>query len=116
MSGTADSKLWFSRRTLRWFGAVAFIALIFGIQQFWTLYRMPDQLGTILYNAYLGSDHGLPTALQELNSLSTYYEETGQEGSPKAVVTGYRFSVEGRALVVQIALSIPGWLDESSHA
>ena len=103
MSETADSKLWFSRRTLRWLqglGAVAGIALMFGIQHFWTLYDMPDELGTIFYNAYLSSDDGLLASLQELNSLSTYYEETGQEGSPKAVVTGYRFSVEGRALVV----------------
>jgi hypothetical protein len=104
-----DSKLWFSRRTLGWLGVVALIALIFGIQQFWTLYHMPDQLGTILYNAYLGSDTSYPGAVQELNSLSTYYEETGQEGSPRAVVTGYRFSVEGRALVVT-SHSLNSWV------
>jgi hypothetical protein len=87
-------------RLLRWFGVVTAITLVFGIHYFRKLYDMPDQLGTIFYNAYLGSEEGLPDALQELNSFSTYYEEAGQETRLKETLTGYRFSVEGRALVV----------------
>lgn len=97
------------RRFIRWLGAAGLVALVFATQYFWTLHDLPDRLGAIFYNAHLGEDEGLRGALEELNSLSTYYEDTGDEGRPKAVPTGYRFLTEGRALVV-INRSMNSWV------
>lgn len=97
------------RRFIRWLGAAGLVATVFAIQYFWSLRDLPDQLGTIFYNAYLGEDEGLRGALEDLNSLSTYYEGTADEGRPRAVPTGFRFSIEGDALVV-INRSMNSWV------
>jgi hypothetical protein len=92
---------WF-RTVLKLLGWVALVTLLVGAQHFWRLRALPDNLGTILYNAYLDPDRGVAAALEELNGLSTYEEDRGDQ-KPHAVVTGFRFSVQEQRLIVSNA-------------